>query len=454
MRFTRRLLDHRAVVAPLFVGCLLSAALLTNCASDDEPAASTDGIDGGSDASRDASSAVVDSGDADATADSALPWFDGGAAPVVCSTPPCATALVTTTARDKNDYGEGYCALLDDGTVACWGANGAAQLGRGDAVTMDSATPTRVPGLNDVVRLAHTCAIDKNGKASCWGTGPFLRDGSGARTTEASPIELPFDSVKTIGIGEEVGCVLLADGVTCWGKNSNAQLSPLSTDPASKVLGPKPITLPSGAPVRELFVGRATVVVRDDGSTASWGADPPLARVSSLSPDPYPRPMALASVTSLDLTRESGCAAVGGIGYCWGTLIGGNTPFDHAMPTPVVAPEPLVDISTTIAQSRMESEVTTIRPQRWCAVGASGAVYCWGLNTSGQAGDGTKDTAYSAVKVSGLPAPAARIKAMPDSTCALLTNGKVHCWGANYYGQLGNGKLRVPSLVPQEVVLP
>ncbi|AKU95076.1 hypothetical protein AKJ09_01740 [Labilithrix luteola] len=43
---------------------------------------------------------------------------------------------------------------------------------------------------------------------------------------------------------------------------------------------------------------------------------------------------------------------------------------------------------------------------------------------------------------------------MSDSTCALLTNGKVYCWGANYYGQIGNGKARMPTLVPEEVVLP
>ncbi len=43
---------------------------------------------------------------------------------------------------------------------------------------------------------------------------------------------------------------------------------------------------------------------------------------------------------------------------------------------------------------------------------------------------------------------------MPYSTCAILTNGKVYCWGANYYGQLGNGEIKVRSLVPQEMVLP
>ena len=94
-------------------------------------------------------------------------------------------------------------------------------------------------------------------------------------------------------------------------------------------------------------------------------------------------------------------------------------------------------------------------PQRWCAVGASGAIYCWGFNESGQAGDGTKlDVLSDAVKVQGLPGPAADVKTTPNATCALLTSGKVYCWGSNYYGQLGSGNLKVPSLTPQEVALP
>ena len=53
-----------------------------------------------------------------------------------------------------------------------------------------------------------------------------------------------------------------------------------------------------------------------------------------------------------------------------------------------------------------------------------------------------------------LPGPAADVKTTATATCALLTSGKVYCWGSNYYGQLGNGRLKVPSVVPEEVVLP
>ena len=387
--------------------------------------------------------------------DAAPPPFDGGARAVICTTDPCATSLVTTIPLSDSDRGEGYCALLGDGTVACWGANTAGQLGRGDdAGTDDDPTPGRVVGLSDVERLDHTCALDKSGSIWCWGTGPFLRNDAGARTTERTPIKLPLPPADHVGLGAEVACASVDAGIFCWGRNLNGQLSPLAANPAWATLPPQPISIPNGAPIRDLLVGRASFILRDDGEVSSWGANPPLGRVSSLSPDPYPLPIALGGISAIDVTSGSACATTGGGGYCWGTLVGGSSPLDRALPEPVAAPQPLVQIATTTAGVTVESNTTIIRPQRWCAVGASGAVYCWGFNESGQAGDGSKANAYTAVKVQDLPTSAAQVRTMPDSTCALLTNGKVYCWGANYYGQLGNGKLRVPSVVPQEVVLP
>ena len=130
-----------------------------------------------------------------------------------------------------------------------------------------------------------------------------------------------------------------------------------------------------------------------------------------------------------------------------------NTQY-NAVPRAIDTPEPITRVATTASASRYDNGIYTLEKRRWCATSATGEVFSWGFNNAGQVGDGTKEYATSTVRVAGLPAPAADVKVLPYSSCALLTTGKIYCWGSNYYGQLGNGQVRGRSLVPSEVVLP
>lgn len=74
-----------------------------------------------------------------------------------------------------------------------------------------------------------------------------------------------------------------------------------------------------------------------------------------------------------------------------------------------------------------------------CAVKTNGDVYCWGSNDLGQLGIGVVTGQESPKKVVGLPLPATQVAVGAETGCALLNDGSVWCWGANRYGQLGNG---------------
>ncbi len=71
-----------------------------------------------------------------------------------------------------------------------------------------------------------------------------------------------------------------------------------------------------------------------------------------------------------------------------------------------------------------------------CALLTDGTVHCWGANYRGQLGDGTTTFRSAPVRVEGLSGVVA-IAAGDRHTCALRRDGVVWCWGANDLGQLG-----------------
>ncbi len=74
-----------------------------------------------------------------------------------------------------------------------------------------------------------------------------------------------------------------------------------------------------------------------------------------------------------------------------------------------------------------------------CALTTGGDIWCWGENSSGQLGNGSTTNSNVPVKVAGLPAKVLSITAGEEFTCAQLMNQEVWCWGKNNLGQLNDG---------------
>jgi alpha-tubulin suppressor-like RCC1 family protein len=114
------------------------------------------------------------------------------------------------------------CALLQAGTVACWGTGFAGRLG--DGTEEERATPVRVVGLPDAVAIAagyeYSCALRRGGEVVCWGSNTDGVLGDGTHGSRLVPVQVAgLAPAAAIAAGEHHTCAVLRDGgVRCWGE--------------------------------------------------------------------------------------------------------------------------------------------------------------------------------------------------------------------------------------------
>jgi len=125
------------------------------------------------------------------------------------------------------------------------------------------------------------------------------------------------------------------------------------------------------------------------------------------------------------------CAlTVSGSAYCWGanTLgqLGDGSRIDRIMPVPVAGGVRFQAIDGGHSDEAAHT----------CGLTAAGVPYCWGRNTSGRLGVGS--TVASGAPVRGALRFAA-VSAGFRHTCGVTTSGEAYCWGDNTLGALGDG---------------
>jgi alpha-tubulin suppressor-like RCC1 family protein len=142
-----------------------------------------------------------------------------------------------------------------------------------------------------------------------------------------------------------------------------------------------------------------------------------------------------AGVTQAAVGKQHTCAIEDKHVYCWGN----NDLGQLGQPQPIMDPN---DGTTRIYLQPNDGEVGKIAAgiDFTCAyVDAEQKVYCWGANGYGQCGNGSLQYPATPTPVDGLSGPVADLQAGGASACARLTNGDVYCWGASPVGQVGNG---------------
>ena len=150
---------------------------------------------------------------------------------------------------------------------------------------------------------------------------------------------------------------------------------------------------------------------------------------------PYPAGTAFTSV-SASFAEISHSVAVGADGklYAWGAnnygQLGNGT--TTASTTPVLVHTPAGVTFTRVS----------VGDSHTLAVGSDGNTYAWGLNSSGQLGDGTTTNRLTPVVVqapTGVTFSSVNIGAGASHSVAIGSDGNTYAWGSNLDGQLGDG---------------
>ena len=338
---------------------------------------------------------VGDKGDDDGEMGANLPFLDFGTNTV--------KKLATNNSNSKHN-----CAILNDDNLRCWGGNFSGALGYGgnnnDSTKAPGTTNVNLGGNLTAVQVSlggyFTCAVLNDGSLKCWGNNGAGQLGYGDTTDRSPPVvSNPPATTDVVNLGvnktarqvalgsDAFSCAILNDNtVKCWGKGASGRLgygdstnrnAPEATDTLD--FGQDDEEQPKTA-VR-LFPGEySTCALLNDNSLACWGH-----------------------------WRWSGIS------------------------TPQV-----VDFG-----DGKSVKFAALSAARRCVILNDDTVRCWGENQYGQLGynDTTDRWSLPSTAVNLGTDRTALMLAFGgrDSTCALLDDHTVKCWGRNNYGQLGAG---------------
>jgi alpha-tubulin suppressor-like RCC1 family protein len=304
----------------------------------------------------------------------------------------------------------------------------------------------------------HTCALLNTGNVRCWGEGRSGSLGYGNTNTigddesAASAGDVNVGGTVTqIAAGGGHTCAILSSGaVRCWGGGVSGALGYANTNSIGD--DERPVQagdVDVGGKVVQITTGTDhTCALLDTGAVRCWGGAVygrlGYGNTNAIGDNETPASAGNVNVGGTVVQISAGvshtCALLDtGTVRCWGQgeygrLGYGNTNAIGDDEPPAAAGD--VNVGGTVTQIAAGGAHT-------CALLSTGKVRCWGEGTSGlgygnvnSIGDDENPASAGDLSIGGT---AVKIATGRNNTCALLDTGVVRCWGSGQFGKLGYG---------------
>lgn len=294
--------------------------------------------------------------------------------------------------------------------------------------------------------MAPTVQADSVNLVTTWGGNPYGELGNSTNANSRVPVAVTSSGVldgltiEAISAGPYHACVLsTTQRAYCWGDDTAGQLGDGGS--LSDANQPVAVAMPSGVEFRQVSAGSSLVcAVSTAGAGYCWGEGTTGAMGDGTRTSTNAAPVAVTMPTgitfsSISAGNQFACAvATSGAGYCWGSGANGQTGLGNTS---------VVDVPTAVSGGPTFQAISAGLSTTTCGLDTAGAAYCWGYGGTGELGNGTQSieqTSPVAVDTTGgRPTTYAQISTGGDHVCALTSSGVAWCWGGNSDGQLGDG---------------
>ena len=199
------------------------------------------------------------------------------------STPQAVSLGSGKTAKIIASGHDNTCAILNDDSLVCWGGNNDGRLGLGDTTERSTPQAVAVGGTVRAISLSlggHTCATLTNNSLKCWGRNWYGQVGDGTTISKNSPTAISLGSGKTaksLTLGYAHTCAILNDDtLKCWGSAGDDELGQLGSGEDDNLATPPSTAVDLGTNKSARQIGTGTdfsCALLNDHTVKCWGGN-------------------------------------------------------------------------------------------------------------------------------------------------------------------------------------